>query len=225
MPEHKPCTLLIADDHPIMRSGLRGALEATGECVVIAEAQNGDEAVRCALEKRPDVIVMDAIMEPKDGISAAHEITQDWPEARILILTASSSEDVIIKAVAAGASGFLRKYSKPEALLNAVQLLVAGKLVIPEATIREVFRWFRSEHPLLETGDRTLLSERERNVIRRFAQGESYTDIAKSEELSTATVRNIMYRVQAKLRVGTKQEVIVWASRSGILDNQLSPGD
>ena len=106
--------VMVVDDHPIMRNGLRDTLEASGRFEVVGLAEDGEEAVRTVEELKPDVIVMDVLMPGKDGIDACREIMELLPDTRVMMLTASTEEDAVIEAVAAGARGYLQKYSRPE---------------------------------------------------------------------------------------------------------------
>ncbi len=109
--------VMVVDDHPIMRNGLRDVLEESGRFVVVGQAGDGEEALRIVEELQPQVIVMDVIMPRLDGIDACREIMELLPATRVLMLTAAPEEDAVIDAVAAGATGFLQKYSRPEELV------------------------------------------------------------------------------------------------------------
>ena len=111
--------VMVVDDHPIVRSGLRDVLEASGRLEVVGQAGDGEEAVRIVEELMPEVIVMDVIMPCKDGVDACREIMELLPDTRVLMLTASTQEDAVIEAVAAGATGYLEKYSRPEELVRS----------------------------------------------------------------------------------------------------------
>ena len=109
--------VMVVDDHPIMRSGLRDVLEASGRCEVVGSAEDGEEAVRTVVGLEPQVVVMDVIMPNKDGVDACREVMELLPGVRVLMLTASSEVNAVIEAVAAGATGYLQKYSQPEELV------------------------------------------------------------------------------------------------------------
>ena len=117
--------VMVVDDHPIMRNGLRDTLEASGRFEVVGLAGDGEEAVSTVEALKPEVIVMDVLMPNKDGIDACREIMELLPGTRVMMLTASDEEDAVIEAIAAGATGYLEKYSRPEELVQAV-LDVAG---------------------------------------------------------------------------------------------------
>ena len=211
--------VMVVDDHPIMRSGLRDVLEASGRFEVVGLAGDGEEAVRTVGELEPQVIVMDVIMPNKDGIDACREIQEILPETRVLMLTASSEEDAVIEAIAAGATGYLQKYSRPEELVQAVLDVAEGRLRIPDKAIREVFAMVRSVRERSSGQASAKLSALERDVLTLFASGRSYSEIAEARGNSVVTIRNTLYRIQDKLSIGTKQELVIWAVRSGLLDD------
>ncbi len=211
--------VMVVDDHPIMRNGLREALEASGRFEVVGLAADGEEAVRIVEELKPEVVVMDVIMPHKDGIDACREIMELLPETRVLILTASTEEDAVIEAIAAGATGYLQKYSRPEEFVEAVLDVAGGRLRIPNEAVRMVFAMLRGQLKLVSRLPLDKLTELERETLRLFAMGRSYTQIAGARGNTTATVRNTLYRIQDKLGIGTKQELVIWAVRNGLVDD------
>ena len=190
-----------------------------------AQAADGVEAVRVAGESRPDVIVMDVIMPNKDGIEACREIMETLPDTRVLMLTASTEDDAVIQAIAAGAAGFILKYSPAEELIQAIQAVAEGQMGFTDQTVRRVFKMLRDgqipepRHPL------DSLTRVEQEVVRLFASGWSYAQIGEARCNSAITVRNTLYRVQNKLGIGTKQELVVWAVRNGLLDDHTADVD
>ena len=211
--------VMVVDDHPIMRSGLRDALEASGRLEVVGQAGDGEEAVRTVEELGPEVIVMDVMMPRKDGVDACREIMELLPEIRVLMLTASTEEDAVIEAIAAGATGYLEKYSPPEELVEAVLDVAAGRLRIPAKAVREAFAMVRGARELASRQAWDELTAVERETLALFASGMSYAQIAAARGNSTVTARNTLYRIQDKLRVKTKQELVIWAVRNGLLDD------
>ena len=210
--------VMVVDDHPVMRNGLRDVLEASGRFEVVGQAGDGEEAVGTAGELEPQVIVMDVIMPRKDGIDACREIMELLPDTRVMMLTASSEEDAVIEAIAAGATGYLQKYSRPEELVGAVLDVAEGRLRIPEEAVRQVFAMIRGERGLASRRRTDKLTALERETLVLFASGRSYVDIAQDRGNSVVTVRNTLYRLQNKLGIGTKQELVVWAVKNGLLD-------
>ena len=211
--------VMIVDDHPIMRSGLKEVLEASGCLEVVGEAGDGEEAVSTVEALQPDIIIMDVIMPGKDGIDACREIMEILPDTRVLMLTASTEMDAVIESVAAGATGYLQKYSQPEELEEAVLDVAAGRIRIPEQAVKEVFTMVRGERNLVLRHASDRLTERERETVKLFASGRTYSQIAEMRGNSTVTVRNTLYRIQDKLGIKTKQELVIWAVRCGLLDD------
>ena len=211
--------VMIVDDHPIMRDGLRDALDSEEDFEVVGQAADGAEAVRSAQSLQPDVIVMDAIMPNKNGVDACREIMDQLPDTRVLILTASTEEDAIIEAVAAGATGYLHKHSGPEELADAVRDVARGRLRIPDRSIRKAFEMIRGSRELTASGALKTLTQSQREILTMFARGNTYAQIAEARGNKTVTVRNAIYRIQDKLGVTTKQEIVVWAVRNGLLDD------
>ena len=215
--------VMLVDDHPLMRNGLRDALEDAGDFEVVALAADGVEAVRTAQRVAPEVIVMDVIMPNKDGVDACREILDLLPDTRVLMLTASTAEDAVVDAIAAGATGYLQKYTGPEELADAVRDLARGRFCIPTHSLERVFAVIRSQRGLTAKRVLEALTTREREILRMFAGGKSYAQIAEARGNKTVTVRNAIYRIQDKLGLKSKQDLVVWAVRSGLLDG-AEPG-
>ena len=219
MPSADRTRVMVVDDHPITRNGLRDALEASGRLEVVGDAEDGEEAVRTVEELGPDVIVMDVIMPNKDGIDACREIMELLPGTRVLMLTASTEIDAVIEAIAAGATGYLQKYSGPEELVEAVLAVAEGRIRVPEEAVKEVFARIRAEGRLAPRRDSDRLTALERETLVLFASVMSYTQIAEEGGKSTVTIRNTLYRIQDKLGLKTKQALVIWAVRNGLMDD------
>ena len=215
--ESRRIRVLLADDHSIMREGLKMMLEQSGDVEVVGQAKDGEEAVRAAPELAPDVIVMDVIMPNKDGVEACREIMESEPNTRVVMLTASTEEDAVIEAVAAGATGYLQKVSGMDRLLRTVRLVAAGEMQLPTEVVRRVFAGIRGQSKTEVDEDN--LTRREREILALFSQGMSYAAIAEARGIKPVTVRNAIYNIQGKLGFGTKQEIVVWAVRNGLLDD------
>ena len=210
--------VMLVDDHLIVRDGLQAVLEQAPDFEVVGQAGDGVEAVKVAERTEPDVVVMDVMMPQKDGIDACRDIMELLPDTCVLMLTASTEEDAVIQAVAAGATGYLHKFSPKEDLFTALRDVVEGRLRIPDETVKRVFSAIREgSEPADRRGPGTL-NPRERSVLALFASGKSYAQIAEIKGNSPLTIRNLVYRIQDKLGAGTKQEIVVWAVRNGLLD-------
>ena len=211
--------VMLVDDHSIMRDLLRDALEETGEYRVVAQAADGQEALRLAGEAVPDVVVMDVIMPVMDGIDACREITELLPDTKVLMLTASNEQDAIVRSIAAGATGYLQKYSGKEQLLATLREVAEGEFRIPGNAARRLARAVRG--PLGDASAERLdsLTDREVEILKLFAGGLSYQEIGDVREISALTVRNAVSGVQKKLGFRTRQQMVVWAIRAGVVDN------
>ena len=215
-------SVMLVDDHSIMRDLLRDALENTGEFQVVAQAADGEEALRlvqeAAPEAVPDVIVMDVIMPVLDGIEACRQITDLLPEIKVLMLTASNEKDAIVRSIAAGATGYLQKYSGKEQLLATLREVAEGEFRIPGDAARRLSRAVRGGPADGADGQLALLTQREQDILKLFAQGLSYQEIGEIRTNSALTVRNAVSGVQRKLGFKTRQQMVVWAVRTGLAD-------
>ena len=216
--ESRPIRVLLADDHSIMRDGLRVMLEQSGEFEVVGQARDGEEAVRAASELAPDVVVLDVMMPNKDGVEACREIVESLPDTRVVMLTASTEEDAVIEAVAAGATGYLQKVSGMEQLLATVRDVAAGEIRVPASIVRRVFAAIRAGAEQEEKGLGGL-TQRELQILASFCRGLSYARIAEARGVKPVTIRNAVYAIQGKLSLDSKQEMVVWAVRNGLLDD------
>ena len=211
--------VMLVDDHELMRDGLREALERSGEFEVVGEAADGDSAVRKALALKPDVIIMDVIMPLKDGIEACREIVNVLPETRVLMFTASPEEDAVVESFAAGATGYLEKYSGKEHLLRTARGVALGEYRIPNEAVKRAFSDIRSGASQGNEPSSPKLTDREQQILTLFSQGLTYAEIADIRGNKWVTIRNAIYGIQNKLGVGTKRELVVWAVRNGLLDD------
>ncbi len=220
----EPIRIMLVDDHPVVMMGLKAMLEQSGDFEVVGEAYDGIEAVEMAERLKPDVIVMDVMMPRLDGIEACRAIMEKLPETQVLMLTASVEKDAVIESVAAGATGYLQKYSGGERLEEAVRDIAAGRLRIPDEVLKKALDLVRGE--LWEKSRRasTTLTEREREFLTQFAVGNSYARIAEANGISPVTVRNTIARVHDKLGLDTKQELVVWAVKNGLVQDPV-PSD
>ena len=209
--------VMLVDDHEIMRDGLREVLQRAGDFEVVGEAGDGAAAVRAAQSLRPDVIIMDVMMPLKNGIDACREITEMLPDTRVLMLTAASEENAVMEAVAAGATGYLQKYSGKDELLRTVRDVADGEYRIPADVIRRVFTGIRAAAQPKQTPEISSLTGRQQEILTLFAQGLSYAQIAEARGNRPLTIRNAIYGIQDKLGVESKQGLVVWAVRNGLV--------
>ena len=210
--------VLLGDDHAVLRQGLRKILEDRRDWRVVAEAGNGRDAVREAIELNPDVAVLDIGMPLLNGIEATRQIVKRMPGVRVLILSMHSDQAYVTQAVQAGARGYLLKESAGDELIAAITAVAAGKSFFSPAVAQVVFDdYVRS---LTERGitDRyDALSEREREVLQLVAEGKSSKEIADVLSISPATVETHRTHLLQKLGLRNTAEVVRFAARRGIV--------
>ena len=212
--------VMIVDDHAIVREGIAEVLEQSGEYEVVGQAGDGEEAVVKAQELKPDVVIMDIVMPFKDGIEACREISAALPATRVMMLTASNRDSAIVQAVNAGATGYLQKFSGKEMLLSTVREVAGGEFRLQGDAARRLVAGMSGGPGPIPPNEADRLTERERDLLRMFARGMSYAEIAETRgNKNPMTVRNAVYAIRRKLGVGTRQEMGVWAARSGLLDD------
>ena len=216
-----PIRVVLVDDHAIVREGLKEILESEGGFDVVGQAVDGVQAVDVAKAVEPDVVVMDLIMPNKDGVEASRDILEALPQTQILVLTASTAADAVVSALAAGAAGYLQKFSSREDLIAGLRDVVEGRSKVSVDMVRRALGATRKPPGRARTGDATLTA-REREILTHFAMGNSYAEVAALAGGSPVTVRNTIYRIEKKLGVATKQEIVVWAVRNGLLDDEPS---
>ena len=215
--------VVLADHHQIVRVGLQEMLEGAGDFEVVGHAGDGEDAVRVALELTPDVVVMDVLLPVKDGIETCREIKGALPDTQVLILTASTGESDALDAVLAGASGYLPKDSDKERLLATVRDVSQGEFRIPGDVVRNLLSGRRSSERWGSSSPAVRLTSRQREILTLFAQGLSYAQIAEVRGKRPLTIRNSIYGIQRKLQAKSKQEMVVWAVRNGLLDEVSEP--
>ena len=209
-----PLRVLIADDHPVFRQGLRAIIEGAGDMVLVGEAATGLEAVAGADELEPDVVLMDLQMPELGGIEATRRIVARRPDARILVLTMIEQGDSIFAAMRAGARGYLLKGSDRAEVLRAVRAVGAGDAIFGPAVADRLSLLLGSGDPV----ERAFpdLTDRERDVLQRMAIGRTNAEIAAELALSLKTVRNHVSNVFTKLAVTGRAQAIVKAREAGL---------
>lgn len=216
--------IIIADDHPLVREGIRAFIATKDGFEIIGEAENGEQAVQLALTLKPDVILMDLVMPVKDGLEAIREIKEKDPGARILVITSFAEDDKVFPAIKAGASGYLLKDSNPQQLLKSIQ---------------DVYNGVSSLHPLIASkvlnelnkantpppAEEEQLSSREIAVLKLIAQGLSNHELAEQLHISENTVRSHISNILVKLHLANRTQATLYALREGLasLDKKQSP--
>jgi NarL family two-component system response regulator LiaR len=210
----KAIRILIADDHVIVRRGIKVLLDTEADMQVVGEAENGAEAVEKAAALEPDVILMDLVMPGMDGIEATRRITTEKPGCRVLVLTSFAADDKVFPAVKAGALGYLLKDSTPEQLLEAIRQVHRGEPSLEPSIARKVLQ--ELSRPAQGTPAQEPLTEREGEVLRLIAQGLSNKEIAARIFVAEWTVRTHVSNILGKLHVASRTQAALHALRSGL---------
>jgi DNA-binding NarL/FixJ family response regulator len=203
-------TVLIADDHPVVRVGIGGMLAGEPDIEVAGEAQNGEEAAQLADRLRPDVVLMDLRMPETDGVAATSRITERCPDTRVLILTTYETDADIMRAIEAGATGYLLKDAPRGELLRAIRTAASGESSLSPAVASRLIR--RARSPADET-----LSARELEVLGLVARGKGNKEIAKELWISETTVKSHLVRAFEKLGVNDRTAAATEALKLGII--------
>ena len=206
--------ILVADDHPLFRDGLRALIGSVADAEVVGEAQAGDEAVALALELQPDVVLMDLQMPGSNGVEATRQIVRASPQIGVLVLTMIEDDDAVFAAIRAGARGYLVKGSNQAEILHAVRAVATGEAVFGPAIANRLMQYFSS--PPTRSAAFPLLTNRERDVLELIARGESNAVIAHHLSLSEKTVRNHVSAIFTKLQVADRAHAIVKAREAGL---------
>jgi len=219
--------VVIADDQPLMRAGFRAVLEATGSIEVVAEAGDGEAAIRAAEAHRPDVVLMDIRMPGTDGIEATRRLPRD----RVLILTTFGLDDYIVDALRAGASGFLTKDAPAADLVAAVRAIAAGDAVLSPAVTRRLLDRVGARLPATARGGRDAadglaeLTDREREVLHLIASGLSNGEIAAALVVAEPTVKTHVSNVLGKLGLRDRVQAVIFAYEHGLVERSPRAAD
>jgi two-component system response regulator NreC len=210
--------VLLADDHQLMRSGVRLMLEREADLTVVGEASDGREAVALAKALKPEVVVMDIGMPNLNGIEAAHQMTQENPALAIVIVSMHSDESYVLRALKAGARGYLLKDSAEADLIKAVHVVAGGKSFFSPAVSKMLLDDYVRKLKRSGTEDAyDLLTPREREILQLIAEGKSNKDIANLLNLSVYTVESHRSNLMEKLNLRGLPELILYAVRKGII--------
>jgi DNA-binding NarL/FixJ family response regulator len=206
--------IVVADDHPMVRDGLRTLFDSYPDTEMVSEVGTGREAVRAAVMERPDVLIMDLGMPEMDGFAATAEIVRIAPQVAVLVLTMSDDDDTVFAAMRAGASGYLVKGATKEEIIRAVTAVAAGEAIFGPGVARRVLSYFNAPHQQQDPFPQ--LTAREREVLDLLASGLSNAAIAGTLGLSVKTVNNNTSSIFAKLAVAGRTEAIIRARDAGL---------
>ena len=208
--------VLIADDHPLFREGMRGRLDRVADVAVVGEAASGDEAVELAHKLEPHVILMDIKMPGLNGIEATREIQQASPQIGILVLTMFEDDDSVFAAMRAGAKGYLLKDSGGEGVVHAIRAVASGEAVFGPGVAERIIGYFSAPRAAAPQRAFPELTEREEEVLSLVAQGKSNREIARQLFVSLKTVRNHVSNILLKLQVADRAQAVIRARDAGM---------
>ncbi|MEB8344222.1 response regulator transcription factor [Streptomyces endophyticus] len=212
-----PLTVLLVDDEPLVRAGLRAVLEAQPDITVVGEAADGAAVVPLVRELRPDVVAMDVRMPLLDGIEATRAVLRGAERPpKILVITTFENDEYVYGALRAGADGFLLKRARPEEIVHAVRLVAAGESLLFPAAVRKLAAEYGSSAARAAL-ERAALTEREEQVLRLMARGLSNAEIAADLVVGTETVKSHVSAVLTKLGARDRTQAVIAAYESGFV--------
>ena len=203
--------VMIADDHSVVRQGLRMFLSSDPELEIIGEARDGAEAVRLARQLQPDVVLMDLLMPVMDGIAATAAIRREMPNTEVVALTSVLEDAAVVDAVRAGAIGYLLKDTESDELRRAIKAAAAGQVQLSPAASSRLLREMRTSEKSVEA-----LTERETEVLRLLAHGQSNQEISRALHIAEQTVKTHVSHILDKLDVASRTQAALYALRNGL---------
>ncbi|MCY3600870.1 MAG: response regulator transcription factor [Gemmatimonadetes bacterium] len=211
--------VLLVDDHPVVRAGLKALLEMTEHVEVVGEASSGEEAVEKARTLEPDIVIMDLALPGMDGVQATRRITGLGLGAKVLVVTIHDEDDYVVPALKAGAAGFLNKSAADTDLIGAIEAILHGHSYLPQQAAALLARRKTQDHSSRETGP-DVLTARELAAVEFYASGFSAAETGKEMGLSPKTVEGYLARAKAKLGLHTRREVVRFALEAGLLHTE-----
>ncbi|MCB2202891.1 response regulator transcription factor [bacterium] len=203
--------ILLVDDHEVVRLGLKSLLEHSDQFEVVAEAGTAKEAVAMVEKHHPDVVLMDIRLPGPSGIEACEEITERWPDVRVVILTSYAEDEMLFSAIRAGASGYVLKQIGAEGLITAIEAACRGEALLDPAVTQRVFQEVRRAVKEEEAAAFANLSQQEKHVLALVSEGKTNREIAAALFLGEGTVRNYVSSILSKLGVSNRAEAAAYA--------------
>jgi DNA-binding NarL/FixJ family response regulator len=210
-------TLVVADDHPLVRSGIRALLEEIPGYHIVGEASNGHEAIQLVERLQPDLLVVDLTMPELGGIEVTRRVSQASPRTRVIVLSMHTSDLYVLEALRSGAAGYVCKGSRPGELLDAIQCVRNGQSYLSPSLTGSVIAAYVRNATSDSSDPYDLLTTREREVLHLAAEGHSSTEIATRLSISPRTVETHRYRVMRKLGLRTQTDLVRYAMQRGLL--------
>jgi len=210
--------IILADDHPLLLKSLRDLLVKEGDFEIIAEAGNGEEAVRLAIEMQPDIVIMDISMPNMDGLEATRQIKERCPNIAVLVLTVHTDDDSILDILQAGAAGYLVKSVYSDEVIHSVHAVLGGEMVLSPSIGQRLLKHaarYPLKHVSLGTGEK--LSTRELEILKLTARGMSNKDIASALGINIRTVKAHLSEIFSKMGVASRTEAVIVGLRTNIL--------
>lgn len=210
--------VLIADDHPLFRKGMRTLLDSMLDVEVVGEAATGQEAIELTASLQPDVVLMDLQMPEVSGVAAANQIVRTSPHVRVLVVTLFEDDDSIFAALRAGARGYVLKDTDEEEMIRAIQAVGDGEAIFSSSIATRVIDYFAAARATIPREVFPELTNREREILDLIAQGKVNAEIAAALKISLKTVRNHVSNIFSKLQVADRAQAVIRAREAGLGD-------
>jgi two-component system response regulator NreC len=213
-----PIQILLADDHGVLRAGLRSLLDSEDEFHVVAEAADGDQTLRLTAKLQPDIVLLDLNMPGPGGIEVTRRIVESAPKSKVLVLTAYEEDALVREALNAGASGYIIKRAVESELLNAIRAVHRGEVYVHPSIMRALLKAPVQEPALKKDSNGVSLTPREVEVLRFIARGYTNRQIAENLKLSVRTVESHRANLMGKLEMETRIQLVLYATEHKLLD-------
>lgn len=217
MAEPSKLRVMLADDHPVVREGLKALINAQPDMLVVGEADNGDTACEAAAQLQPDILVLDLSMPAHGGAEASERMRRELPQVKVLVLTVHEERVYLTRLLRAGVSGYVLKRAAPTELVNALRVVASGAVYVDPAVAGTLVEGFLDAEAFPDRGPHVALSDREQAVLVRIARGFSNKEIASALSISVKTVESYKARVVEKLGFRSRVDIVRYAARHGWL--------
>ena len=214
----QPVRILVADDHPIFRDGLRKLLTSDDNLTIVGEASNGQECIQMLSKLKPDILLLDLRMPDKDGLAVLEEINFETLPTRVIVLTATEDDRDVIRAMRLGARGVVLKQSATDLLVKSIHKVYSGEIWLDQHMTAEVMKAFSKSSEVGPRRDKPLLSDREKEIVQLVAQGFRNKEIGEKLFISEQTVKNHLHNIFDKLGVSDRLELALYAIHHRITD-------